>query len=364
MNNTKISAIVLTSCLLSTGTLAGNVKITGTIPTTVNIHTSQLRNSLAQPEIKHISLLKIELSDAAKNYLANRADKPTNLRSATLASDLPPYVQIAMNGVPVLDQGQHGTCVTFADSAALDAVYGHTDYVSQLCNLSLGSYLEKQDENYPSGWDGSWNEIVLAQIQKYGVINMAYQKQYGCGSARILKDYPRNNSLDKGSPMTADEFAEHSEFIMKDIYSRTFASAEDAFSPKVNMDDVLNKTKAAINSGHRVVIGTLIDINGKLLNINGADGTYHSVKNSAWIITPAIKNDLKAKTVNAGHAMVITGYDDQAVITGSDGSKHTGVITLRNSWSGLAGESGNYFMSYNYFKLMVMEVVEISPTPV
>lgn len=360
MINTKITAATLTCLLLSTGAFAANVKITGTIPTTVN---TQPKNSLFPPQPKHISLLKIELSEAAKNYLAARTNKTMSLRAAEIASDLPPYVQLAMNGVPVLDQGQHGTCVTFADSAALDAIYGHTDYVSQLCNLSLGSYLEQQDKNYQSGWDGTWNENVLGQIKKYGIINMTYQKQYGCGSTRILKEYPLNNEKDIGSPMLADEFTRHSEYIMKDIYTRTLENVDDALSPKVNMDSVLKKMKASINNGHRVVIGTLLDINGTLLKVNGADGTYHNVKNSAWIITPAINKDIQAKKINAGHAMVVTGYDDQAVITGSDGSRHEGVITLRNSWSSAAGESGNYFMSYEYFKMMVLEVVEISPTP-
>ena len=64
-------------------------------------------------------------------------------------------IDLGMNNVPVLDQGSHGTCVTFATTAAVDAVLGKGDYVSQLCNLELGATLE-QFGYYPSGWDGSF----------------------------------------------------------------------------------------------------------------------------------------------------------------------------------------------------------------
>lgn len=42
-------------------------------------------------------------------------------------------VELGMNSVPVLDQGSYGTCVTFATTAAMDAVLGLGDYISQQC---------------------------------------------------------------------------------------------------------------------------------------------------------------------------------------------------------------------------------------
>ena len=270
--------------------------------------------------------------------------------------------------MPVLDQGQHGTCVTFADTGAIDAIHGRTDYISQLCNLELGSYLEaenmKNDIYYPSGWEGSLNEVVLGQIDKYGIVTMAYQKKYGCGNAtKTLKAYPSNDSQNIGVPMSAPDFSLHSESIMKDIYWQTQLSSDDAFTPRADMEKILNRTKQSIAEGNRVVFGTLLDVNGKLGYVNGAAGSYHNVKNDSWIVTEQIREDLKQELVRAGHAMIFTGYDDNAFITDPDGTRHQGVLTIRNSWSKRAGEHGNYYMSYESFKLMVMETQVISATP-
>jgi C1A family cysteine protease len=373
MKHQQFVSVVLMGLMLSTGALAGSVKVTGTIPATVQVNAgTSLKNSasvLVAVQPKKISLMQIELSPDAKNYLATHADTPVNaMRLATEASSsLPASSLLGMNNVPVLDQGQHGTCATFADTAALDAAHGHTDYISQLCNLELGSYLEEEarskGESYPSGWDGSLNEIVLQQIQDYGIITTAYQHQYGCGSTRLLNDYPGNDEQEMGTPISTADFSKHSDQIMKDISWKFLLNSDDAYTPKANMEKVLNNVKQALANGHRVVFGTLLDVNGELGRVNGADGTYHNRKNSAWILTSAIRSDLKAKKIRAGHAMVITGYDDNAEITGSDGSKHQGVLTLRNSWSEYAGDKGDYFMSYDYFKLLAMEAEEISPTP-
>src|SRR4029077_16988364 len=111
----------------------------------------------------------------AANHIAEQLDAIENESTplADLSLSLPTNVNLGMNNVPVLDQGMHGTCVTFATMAALDAVYGKENYISQLCNLSLGSYLEKISAgSYPSGWNGSLNKIVLEQIKTYGIISM------------------------------------------------------------------------------------------------------------------------------------------------------------------------------------------------
>ena len=68
--------------------------------------------------------------------------------------NLPKRILLGMNNVPVLDQGSHGTCVTFAITAAIDAALSKGDYISQLCQLELGTYLEPMGYSV-SGWDGS-----------------------------------------------------------------------------------------------------------------------------------------------------------------------------------------------------------------
>ena len=59
--------------------------------------------------------------------------------------------------------------------------------------------------------------------------------------------------------------------------------------------------------------------------------------------------------------MIITGYDDEAVVMGPKKEKHKGVLTLRNSWSEEAGDHGNYYMTYDHFKTLTLEASEITP---
>ena len=91
-----------------------------------------------------------------------------------------------MNGVPVLNQGRHGSCVTFAVTAAMDAVIGHGDYISQLCSLELGKSLE-YNGYLPSGWDGSLGPIVLNQFSRFGVVSKNDQASKSCAD---VKEYP------------------------------------------------------------------------------------------------------------------------------------------------------------------------------
>src|SRR5262245_37425480 len=83
---------------------------------------------------KQVTLMNFKLSTKEKQNLFQRLS--TNKYDATLATvdKLPSKIDLGMNRVPVLDQGRHGSCVTFAVTAALDAELGKGDYISQLCN--------------------------------------------------------------------------------------------------------------------------------------------------------------------------------------------------------------------------------------
>ena len=65
-----------------------------------------------------------------------------------------------------------------------------------------------------------------------------------------------------------------------------------------------------------------------------------------WLIT----KDLDTPTKIGGHQMVIYGYDDNAVAKDNHGDSHVGLLKLRNSWSSLLGNHGEFYMSYDYFK--------------
>lgn len=373
----NVSAILLLSLVASTGAMAApNITVSGTIPADVQINQkidSHARTLTSKPSVKKISLMRIELSPKAERYLANEASNQNmtkTLFSTAYNTSLPLSGTVGMNGVPVLDQGQHGSCATFADTGAIDAAYGKTDYISQLCNLELGSYLEEEAKkagyDYPSGWKGSLNEIVLGQINKYGIVNMDTQKREGCGTKQKVYVYPLNNEKDEGVPITETDFRKISAPTIS-FHSKMLLSAEDAFSRRANTEKVLNNIKQAITRGNRVVIGFLIDVNDDLKYVNGATGAYRDVANDSWVLTPKIVGDAKIpKKIRAGHAVIIVGYDDTAEIIGSDAkrTRHKGVLTIRNSWSEEAGDKGEYYMSYDYFKLLGMETIEIGANPI
>ncbi len=361
MAREKLSALLVLALGLNASAFAQNIRVVGVNPGYVPVYKEQSSGmqSLASTPVqnKPIVFQKIILSEAAQQYLAKHItdqDAPTNLAAAaTHLSGVAP--QLGMNGVPPLDQGQHGTCATFAVTAALDAVKGQTDYISQLCNLELGSYLSSLDSHYQSGWDGSTNDTVLTQIQKYGVINKDYQQKYGCAGVKV---YPGTDSSNTGNPMKTDDFTPHAEKIMASMSYKTLLDGDTAFTPEAHMDDVLNSVKTAINNGHRLVIGTLID---ESIGGNGTAGTYNNISGDSWVMTPIIQKHAKANKINSGHAMVVIGYDDNAVIKKALGKTEKGVITLRNSWGPNVGDHGNYYMSYDYFKTLVWEVKEIVP---
>ena len=122
---------------------------------------------------------------------------------------------------------------------------------------------------------------------------------------------------------------------------------------------MLLNVKKALNDGSRVTFGVLLDV---AQGSNGAVGKHHVYFSyDTWMLTPAIIDDIKHNLVDAGHQMIITGYDDNAVIKDSWGHKNKGLLTLRNSWGFLAGDYGNYYMSYDHFMAMAHGIQVITP---
>lgn len=310
---------------------------------------------ISKSAIKVVSFPKFSLSKVAAKHFHNRLTQRSEGRH--LLSTTPSTVNIAekisleMNGVPVLDQGIHGSCVTFAVSAALDAINTGNDEISQLCSLALGSEIHSTNYPYPSGWEGSMGDIVLKQFKKYGVISIQDQKMNGCGG---LNEYPLTSEV-VGTAMTPSEYISRSYELMAGMNYKTLISYDDAFSHTVDSDALLNKVKKEIANGHRVVIGIILD---PTVGIAGAVGTNHFT-NDTWIINlnllRTMSNDCNEDRclINA-HEIVITGYDDNLKVNGNKG-----IFKIRNSWGSLYGDHGDFFVSYDYFKLMVMEAYAI-----
>lgn len=333
------------------------IKAAIVVTKSANNHLSALTAAAPQQQTRYVYLMNVPLTREQKhtfntfkvnNFTMNAASSETG------TSNLPTRVALGMNGVPVLDQGMHGTCVTFATTAALDAILYQSNYISPLCSLEIGNYL--QSRSYlPSGWDGSWGPLILERYSEFGVVSIADQKTKSCGG---ITEYPVDSMDDTGNPMSIDDYATMSTDINYDVTWYPLVTNHERFSenqPTDLMDNVLANVKRVLASKDasttlRLTFGTLLPINHCSA---GACGKYHKSFDS-WVISKAIRNDDDLDF--GGHEMVITGYDDNAISTDNEGGTHKGLLIIRNSWSTEAGDNGDYYMSYDFFKQFAMEV--------
>lgn len=345
----KITIIALTlSLFLIKSAFAEDFNIIGSIEHHLKVAPNKAAAN--QSNEKVIQLLQIDLSDEEKEQLTKRAREllaqPESFLPLPEASLFPSKLQLGMNKVPVLDQGHHGTCVTFAVTGALDALIGQGDYVSQVCNLQLGSYLEKKGYGV-SGWKGSNTKQVIDQISQYGIVNTEKQRKKGCGG---INYYPSYTDIPK-TFIEPEQYYSLSELVFGKIANWS------TIYRRVESDKFLTEVKQALNSGDRLVFGVLLPRTD--LGTAGAVGKYKTwFDYDTWVLTPEILKDVHNARI--GHAMIITGYDDTAVVFDNKGKKHMGLFTLRNSWSGFAGNYGDFYMSYDYFKLLTHDVKRIS----
>lgn len=316
---------------------------------------------LSNQQPKYIQFMNIVLSKKVALQLShNLSEILSHPAQNNLQDDnLPASHYVGMNGEPVLDQGQWGTCATFASTGAINALYPllNEASVSQLCNLQLGRTLENPDPD--GGWNGSLGYLVLGQIAQYGYINMQYQTQSGCGG---LTQYPLDGG-DNGQPMSIADFSAHSNHDFSSNDYSALWQYDGSFMP-ITPDQattLLTAVKTALNAGDRVVFGSIIDVNVDEMDA-GALGTYDGVAHDTWVMTPQIQQDVQ-NGLTEGHEIIIDGYDNKACATYQDqdgnNKKQCGLLRIRNSWSALAGDQGDYYMSYDHFKGMVVEAYAI-----
>lgn len=305
---------------------------------------------------KHITLPIVELSNDAQQVLLERAEQVqqnnrTNAdQNIDMSSSSSKYVQLGMGNVPVLDQGQHGTCTTFAITAAMDAAWKKGDYISQLCLLQLGQYLSQQSYGL-SGWNGAFSDQILYRIATFGVISKKNQEEYGCGGAKTYSKQSRPNSS-----MSPQDYKKHSTDLARYVKAIPMFNLTQTFHHLTDTQDALIQVKTALKHGNRVTFATLLPRTE--LGTMGAVG-WHSYFNDTWVITSDITKSLQTTTKFSAHSMIITGYDDNAVAMDHSGHRHRGLLTLRNSWGSWVADWGTFYMSYDYFKTLVFEAQEI-----
>ena len=340
----------LGTCLLSAAILSTNaVAFDMGKPVTTQILIT--KSGTNTTEKKDIVVMKRDLTPKQRKTLFSFQPKRSGIRSNP---SLPASVMLGMNDVPVLDQGRHGSCVTFATTAAINAVLGKGDYVSQLCSLELGSYLENKGY-MPSGWNGSFGPWVLDQYMRFGVVSKQNQLTKSCAD---VKEYPVNDGFSEGNPMSVDSFRDMSENLSAKMYwyplMNEFQRFETRYSDTDQTFKVLNQVKEALSKGNRVTFGTFLVINPYCSA--GACASFKA-KQDTWALTKDIE---LPPFETGGHEMVIIGYDDNAFATDNEGKKHQGLLTLRNSWGVEAGDHGNYYMTYDYFMKFAGEVQVIA----
>jgi len=355
MLNKILKALVL-SAFLSHSIYAEDIKISGSINIQKPIAKTNkiIDMDLKYPKNSYISLLKLELSANALKKIEKRAEKIKDSHKllATPNQWMPTQIELGMNGVPVLNQGAHGSCVIFAVTAAIDAILGKGDYVSQICQLSLGRYIENYG-HIPSGWNGAFSRNILSELDLFGFISKEVEKTNGCAG---LTEYPESGEdLYNEEPIT--EFNKYSERLLANKIS--WSSIIDIFQASmdnVNEEEILLETKKVLLAGDRIAIGViLLDYQNGVI---GAQGSYKS-KNDSWVLTPEMISNINNQQNYVGHALLITGYNDKATAIDSEGRSHQGLLTLRNSWGNNIGDHGDFYMTYDYFKTLAIEAQRV-----
>lgn len=345
----KYTVIGLTA-LLCCSVYAKDVEIIGTTKHVLHSSTNLLKG--ARGAEKEISLLTIKLTDQAQAAISARASAIFNQQDTLKTkAGFPTKVKLSMSNVPVLDQGQFGSCVTFAVTAAIDAALKKGDYISQLCALQLGNYFELHGYT-PSGWNGTDGGLVLSHLRDFGVVSKTKEAQ-GCGG---LTSYPDRGDVPTSS-MSLEEYAAQSEPLNPNkIGWSTLLDTYQTYWDLASTSKVFNEVKSALAAGDRVVFGVLLtDLEEGVM---GAVGSYRRT-NDTWVLTRPIIRTIAIHTVFGGHDMIITGYDDFAIARDREGRIHRGILTLRNSWGPEVGDQGDFYMSYDYFRALVIEAERI-----
>lgn len=356
----SVPKLFILGLLLSSNLFAQDIKLVGTIEQTIKIPQGHL--SVAKPEKQTVKLIKMELSKNAIDILHKRVNATFKKSNLTVSTNGKNKAALGMNNVPVFNQGIHASCVTFSITAAIDAALNKGDYVSQVCQLQLGSYLEKNGYS-KSGWDGFNGRLSLSRMEDYGIVSKEKQRTIGCGG---LTEYPMAVMPNPDSAMTLEEFHQVSEplFGENDNDNRIIWSPIlDLFNGTIERTDTNNTladVKEAINQGDRLTFGVLL-VDGDL-GVLGAVGNHNATFDS-WVLTPEIARDIFIRPIFAGHQMIITGYDDGAVAIDDKGRQYKGLLTLRNSMGDRVGDKGDFYMSYDYFKVLVLDVQRIRILP-
>lgn len=275
-------------------------------------------------ERKSINLIKFD--DEKIEAKKAKSIKYTQLKELDYSKGIHSFshegaVDLGMANVPVLDQGAYGTCVTFATTAALDALLERGDFISQQCTLELMKGIGNDV------WNGAYYPTeILDPLMRYGVVS----------KAACPRKYP-----DPDKALSPSEY----KFFRDEEASKEVALFQYEFVEEPNLDAV----KVALNQGKRVLVAFLISAQypEAVLGFNAEiDGEVY--KGGLWACKQESSKKDYCVIYNAGHEVIIVGYDDDQEL-----------LKIRNSWSDYYGEKGEFYMTYTYFKKMSLDHTSI-----
>lgn len=318
------SLLTNTGCQKAAKDNSDYYKVNGTTP--IEIPTNQYLNG------ERVNKTILINNVVTTNSFQNHKDEMKQLGETALTGELdysegiipfsesPGAVDLGMNQVPVLDQGQYGTCVTFATTALLDAIIGEGDAISQQCSLALNKQL---GHDY---WNGAQNALqILRPLRTYGVVEKSKcTSQYPDASLKISSgDYQRYTTPRMNVGTVTGNFIE---------------------------PITLNMVRSALNNNHRIVLGFGIKKNASLsIPVSGFNMKVGN-KNTVGGLWACSQNGSinYCGSPTAGHAIVVIGYDDTQQL-----------LKIRNSWSEIVGDNGDYYMTYRFFELMSFNGTEV-----
>ena len=287
-------------------------------------HATELKTSTINGQIRKLPMIQLKIRPANETF------------AFTQSMHTPTSADISNLMQPVGDQGQLGTCATFASVGMVERYTGAS--LSEECLL-----------RFRGGYDGDFPEKVTNDIAKFGLtapksFTLASGNKVDCN----YSDKMRSRDLNQ------DQYMElvNNAHMSKDGAGFTFMNANDTatYDSKRNLIDAtmgdngasFEYIKSQIDKGNPVVIGIAVpdsDDNSKaFLGGNGKhliDVTPTDNCNGM----PVQAGEEVSDAYCPGHAIILVGYDDVKK-----------EFKFKNSWGTSWGYNGYGRFSYDYVK--------------
>jgi hypothetical protein len=273
---------------------------------------------------KTIGLMKFKTYFSPRTETLSFASEKDYLKGFSFCKDKAgKCVDLGMNGVPVLDQGAHGTCVTFATTAALDAILSGRDTISQQCSLELFKGLGNDI------WNGAYRPTEVSDpFKQYGVVT----------KENCPREYPVTYCK-----LSKEEYGK----LIDPALSEKMKDVSVNYHHTISLPGI----KKALDNNRRVLIGFLIDASSSD-NVAGfnycTEDKGKCFQGGIWACEQPDSGKSRCSSSNAGHEVVIVGYDDELEL-----------FKIRNSWGDSVGDKGDYYMSYKYLEEMALDYTEV-----